>query len=445
MPSIAVVGAQWGDEGKGRVIDYLAEEADVIVRYQGGDNAGHTVVFDDETFKIHTLPCGIVREGKGCVVGPGVVVWLPTALNELVLSERKGSTVWIDESAPIILPIHRALDAARELASGKDLIGTTKRGIGPVYSDFWLRRGLRMGDLSSKAKVESVLKTSGYFDELVSVMEYLKQYGSVNFLDLGFNIDPCSFEETVQWVMCQAERFVSRLCDTRMFVHDCLSDNQRVLFEGAQAELLDGYNGDRRNRTSSLCGKSGIAASFGVHNIDRVIGVAKAYLTRVGSGPFPTEQVNSLGDNLRTVGGEYGATTGRPRRCGWLDVVALQYAARMGGFTELAVTKLDVLTGQKKIPVCTRYRVEEGVIHLGRPVQPGFVKSTKTLTGELMGFVKPVYTQFSGWDEDITSVRTFEDLPREAQFYLNSIEGNLGLPISHVSVGAERDAIIKCV
>jgi adenylosuccinate synthase len=443
MTITAVVGTKWGDEGKGRVIDVLSADAEAVIRFQGGDNAGHTVVDDlGEVFKLHTLPCGIIREGKECIVGPGVVVWLPVANDELAISRRMGSRVMIDESAPIILPIHRALDAAREKAARANAIGTTKRGIGPVYSDFWLRRGPVMGDLRSRAKVEEILSASGYFDELVATMRYLSMHGLIQFKELGFDIDPRSFEQTVDWVMKYGEVFVPHLGDTRQLVWWWIDKKGNLLFEGAQAMLLDGYFGDRRNRTSSLCGISGIFATFGDVVLDDVIGVVKAYDTRVGNGPFPTELNGKVGAKLRKKGNEYGATTGRPRRCGWLDMPLLRYSIRMGGITKLAVTKLDVLSGFRKIPVCDAYGVPEGSLIQDDRVHSGFVKPNTTLNGNVLSFVKPELTDLPGWNKDISGIRDWDDLPENAMAYLDRISGATDREVVFVGVGAERAATI---
>ena len=435
MTVTAVVGTQWGDEGKGRVIDWLSFYADMVIRFQGGDNAGHTVIDDEgNVFKLHIIPCALIREGKQCLVGPGVVNWLPVAADELQISREKGSIVTFDESAPIIMPIHRALDAARELASGKSKIGTTKRGIGPVYSDFWLRRGLRMGDFRSRAKVESILNTSGYFDELVATMRHLRSYGPVNYPDLGFNIDPLSFEQTVRWIMVQADQFVDHLGDTRQMVHSAIDEGLlHLLFEGAQGEGLDGYHGQRRNRTASLCGRSGIGATFGVYYFDEVYGVMKGYPTSVGARIFPTILNGDEGEKLRKKGKEYGATTGRPRDCGRLDLKSLGASIRLGGITKLAVTKLDVLAGLGDIPVCDEYK--NGV---------GNVPKFAALTDDVLEQATPVYSVHPGWSDDISKARSFEDLPKAAQDYLHHISNKLGVPISFVSVGAERSAMFAC-
>lgn len=423
-----VLGAQWGDEGKGKIVDTFAEQADVVVRFNGGGNAGHTIVVEDKKEAIHICPSGIVREGVVNIVGPGVVFDLKVGSKELQLATKYGSRVMLDHSTPVVLPMHRALDAGREVAAGKSAIGTTKRGIGPAYSDFWLRRGVKLSDLLSRSLVREALVTSGYFDELLALATHFGvNNGKVDLESLNLDIDPLSLDATIDWCMSYADQIASHLMDTRQFVHKAINSNKNVLFEGAQGVLLDTMHGFRPYTTSSCCTAAGVAATFGVFKFDRVIGVTKAYSTRVGAGPFPTELTNGIGDRLREQGFEYGTTTGRPRRCGWIDLQALSYACRVGGITNLVITKLDVLSGFKLLEICDSYRGMD---------------TRKTLTGMSAESAIPQYLKVPGWQDDITSVRSFEDLPVESKFYLNEIELHAGIPVDAVGVGPERDQII---
>ncbi len=423
-----VLGAQWGDDGKGKIVDTISENSDIVVRFNGGGNAGHTIVVDGKKEAIHICPSGIIREGVVNIVGPGVVFDLAVGSSELELAKKYGSTVLLDHSTPVVIPMHRALDAGREVAAGKIAIGTTKRGIGPAYGDFWLRRGVRLNDLTNKRLVQEALTQSGYFDELCAIAKHLGVDNcKVDLSDLNIEIDPMSLDQTVDWCMKYADSIVPNLGDTRGYVHNAIQLGSNVLFEGAQGILLDTMHGFRPYTTSSCCTAAGVSSTFGVFKFDRVIGVAKAYSTRVGSGPFPTELNNGVGERLRTQGKEFGTTTGRPRRCGWIDMHALSYACRMGGITDLIVTKLDVLSGFKNLQMCDGY---------------ANISAEKTLTGMSVASAVPQYLKVPGWSDDITKTKLFEDLPIESRAYLNEIELHTGIPVDAIGIGPERDQII---
>ncbi|OGL63392.1 hypothetical protein A3C09_04350 [Candidatus Uhrbacteria bacterium RIFCSPHIGHO2_02_FULL_47_44] len=425
MPATVVLGAQWGDEGKGKIIDALAEDADVVVRFQGGANAGHTIVIGDKTYPIHLLPSGIFRKGKLNLVGPGVVFDLAVGLQELELANEFGSRVMLDEQTPIVLPMHRLIDAAREVAAGSSAIGTTKRGIGPAYSDFWLRRSVTFDDLRSREKLEAALSQQ-YWNEMFAVVSMLGG-ASIDFRSLGMPFNPLHREDTIDWCLSAGEVLALHISDTRACVHNALTRNQNVLFEGAQGVMLDAYHGSRPYVTSSLCTAAGVSASFGVYTFDRVIGVAKAYTTRVGAGPFPTERLDTQGEELRRRGHEFGTTTGRPRRCGWLDLPALRYACRVGGITELVITKLDILTDHPRIFVCDDYANFD---------------EHATLTHSVLQSAKTRYRRMCGWKEDLSMHEHFNDLPLSAHMYIDYIEVATYTAVSGVGVGAERNQIL---
>lgn len=426
MPATVILGAQWGDEGKGKISDVLAEEADIIARFQGGNNAGHTTVIGKDSYPLHLLPCGIFREGKWNLVGSGVVCDLPVLTQELMFAKPFGSHIMLDESAPIILPIHRILDAAREVAAGSSAIGTTRRGIGPAYSDFWLRRSVTLGDLRSRESVRTVLTRAKYWEEMFAIYASLAGE-NIDQKFLNINVHPMHLEDTIDWLMSFADQIVPHLGDTRAFVHRALDQRKNVLFEGAQGVLLDGYFGARRERTSSLCTTAGVSATFGVYAFDRVIGIAKAYATRVGAGPFPTELFDVRGEELRKRGHEFGTTTGRPRRCGWLDLPALRYACRVGGITELVITKLDVLTKFSGLLVCDTY--------VG-------MDPWTTLTGAVLEQAKPNLRHMPLWIGDLSACRQYGQLPQTAREYIVEIESGTGVVVSGIGVGAERNQIL---
>ncbi|MCI0566069.1 adenylosuccinate synthase [bacterium] len=419
--NIVVLGAQWGDEGKGRIVDNLCHSARMIVRFLGGANAGHTVVIDGVSHKIHNLPSGILHPGMINIVGPTVACDLPVIQSELDVANRFGSTVFLDRSAPVVLNIHKTIDAGRENAAKGNAIGTTKRGIGPVFEDYWGRRGLRLGDLVSEARIAERLRTGGYYDEKLAVAKYLKT-------DLDFIQ---SFDEAVAWCLQFSEMLRPYLADTRMMVAEAARDGKDIIFEGAQGILLDTVHGSSPFTTSSTCTAAGVAQSFGIYRFERVIGVVKAYATRVGEGPFPTEQNNETGKLIAAKGCEVGTTTGRSRKVGWLDLPALRYACRVGGVTELMLTKADVLSGIAEIPVCTSYEFE------GKPVG-----GLETLTTRVMREAKLEYQTLPGWNGDLGQCSSYKDLPESLKNYIAIVSQFTRLPTTAVTVGAERSAIL---
>ncbi|MBI4433968.1 adenylosuccinate synthase [Candidatus Uhrbacteria bacterium] len=431
MGATVVIGAQWGDEGKGKVVDRYAADAHAVVRFQGGANAGHTIVVGGQKTPLHVLPSGIMRSGMRNIVGPGVLVDLDVASTELDHAERCGAKVYFDHSAPIALPMHRVIDGVRELAAGMGAIGTTRRGIGPGYSDFWARRGVKMGDLRVPDAVRTALMEGGHFAELHNIARH-HDPGAAHLVP-GMDIDPYSLDDTVDWCVAHGKRFASHLADTRKMVWQMLADDREVLFEGAQGVLLDIFHGSWPYCTSSPCTAAGVSATFGVYEFARVVGVVKAYATRVGAGPFPTELDDAVGKELRDRGQEFGTTTGRPRRCGWLDCVALRHACRVGGITELVVTKLDVLSGFPGLQIADAY-VFDDIIE----------KHPGALTNTLLRAASPMWESVEGWDGSLEGATTLDELPPAAVAYLERIVASTGAPISGVGVGADRDAFIPC-
>ena len=416
MTAIAVVGAQWGDEGKAAVTDRLAQQATMVVRYNGGPNAGHTVVVEGKKYVLHNLPVGVVSKSCVNVVGSYVLCDLEVVAKELALAAVKnGGQVLLDSSAPVILPIHRQLDGAREAANRSQAIGTTGRGIGPAYEDWAARRGLVLGDLKSKKVIRQALERSGYYAERQAVAAH-------------YGVKPLSLEETVNWCSEKADRICPFLGDTRALVALAVEggERHRILFEGAQGMMLDVLSGVRPYTTSSICGPAAIQASFGRIPLG-VLGVLKPYTTYIGEGPFPTEFGDDQAAWFREKGEEYGATTGRPRRCGRLDLPALRYACRMGGIDSLVVTKLDVLSGLERIEVCAGYKG---------------VADYVTLTREVLANAKPTYEQFPGWDANIQSCLLWRELPLSARDFLDRIEQYTGVHVVAVGVGPDRDQMI---
>jgi adenylosuccinate synthase len=423
MPSIVIVGAQWGDEGKGKITDLLAEKADVIVRFQGGNNAGHTIVRGDEVYKLHLMPSGILYPGKLCVIGNGVVIDPKVVTEEIVELTRRGidvSSLRISANAHLIMPYHKLLDQEGEARLGKLQIGTTKRGIGPCYADKASRLGIRVQDLLD----EKILRQKIYA-ALEPKRQLLRPYEKDPIIDL---------QSMVQEYRGLGQRLSPFIADTPPIIWDALDRDCLVVFEGAQGTLLDIDHGTYPFVTSSnpVAGSATIGAGVGPKDINEVWGVTKAYATRVGAGPFASELDDELGERLREAGGEYGTTTGRPRRTGWLDLVALRYAARVNGLTALAITKLDVLSGIGPLQVATRYRGPEGAEFDSFPYHQSILHKATA-----------VYEQVPGWDEDITGVRRLEDLPQAAQDYLDYIERFVGVPIVLVGVGPARDQVIE--
>ncbi len=421
MPATVIVGAQWGDEGKGKVVDLLATESDIVARYQGGPNAGHTVIAGGEKWKFHHMPSGILS-GKICVLGAGVVIDPETFVRELDgLEERGVSTapVKVSGNAHLIMPWHVALDQASERQLGKLKIGTTRRGIGPCYADKAARLGIRVQDLLDpkilRQKIEVALAEKNVWLERV--------YGA----------EPLVLEEVAEGYERYAQRLRPYVADTSLLVDRALRDDESVLFEGAQGTLLDLDHGTYPFVTSSnpLAGAAATGIGIGPNRIDAVLGVAKAYVTRVGEGPFPTEIQGADQERVRDLGHEFGTTTGRERRCGWLDLVALRYAVRVNGITSLALTKLDVLSSFAELPVCVRYRLDDG-------------RETTEFPAHQSDFhhCRPVYETLTGWDEPIDSVDDFVGLPAAARGYVEFVERELEVDVTLVGTGAERERVL---
>jgi adenylosuccinate synthase len=421
MSGTALVGIQWGDEGKGKVTDLLAEHTSYVVRYQGGNNAGHTIVVGDEKYALHLVPTGILYKQCTPVIGPGVVIDPGVLLDEMTALTQRGidtSRLKISGNAHVIMPYHLELDKVTERFLGRNRLGTTKRGIGPAYADKAARIGIRMQDLLEEkifsAKLEVALKEKNQvlarvFGRLpVDEAEIREQY-----IDYGDKLRP-------------------HIVDTVLLVQRALDNDENVLFEGAQATMLDLDHGTYPFVTSSnpIAGGACAGAGVGPRDIERIIGITKSYCTRVGSGPFPSEADPAEAEVLVEAGGEYGTTTGRKRRCGWLDAVAGRYAARLNTLTELVVTKLDVLSFFESIKVCTAYEYEGERYEEFPPHQTIFNKCN------------PVYEEFPGWGDDISGARSLDDLPKEARSYLEAVEDLVGTPVSWASVGPERDEIV---
>ena len=423
MPGLVVVGAQWGDEGKGKVTDLLAERANVVVRYQGGNNAGHTIVRDDQIYKFHLIPSGILYPGKLCLIGNGVVVDPKVITDEIAALHARGvdtSGLKISANAHLIMPYHRLLDHAGELRLGEQQIGTTRRGIGPCYADKAARLGIRMQDLLD----EKILKHKIYA-ALEPKRLVLRPYAKDPELDLH------AMTEEYRTLGHRLEPYIA---DTAHIVWDALDAGQLVIFEGAQGTLLDIDHGTYPFVTSSnpIAGAACVGAGVGPRAIDEVWGVAKAYTTRVGAGPFPSELDSELGVRIRDAGGEYGTTTGRPRRCGWLDLVALRYAIRLNGLTGLAITKLDARTGIDPLGVAVRYLGPDQVSFDEFPYHQSMVHKASAEAVEL-----------AGWHEPISEARSLDDLPSQARDYLAFVGERLGVPIVLVGVGPRRDQVIR--
>lgn len=425
MPATVVVGAQWGDEGKGKVVDLLAERSDVVARYQGGNNAGHTIVAGDETYKLHLVPSGILYPGTLCVIGSGTVVDPAALVKELDALEERGialDTLRLSGNAHLIMPYHIALDGASEMKLGRFSIGTTRRGIGPCYQDKAARTGIRAQDLLDHkilvAKLRIALESK---NELLEVL---------------YKQPRMDAEEIADGLLPHAERLRPFIADTSLLVDRALREGRRVLLEGAQGTMLDIDHGTYPFVTSSnpIAGAACSGIGMGPTRIDRVLGVSKAYTTRVGEGPFPTEIDDAAGEHMLRQGNEFGTTTGRQRRCGWLDLVALRYAARLSGFTELALTKLDVLSGLPTVRLCIAYRTKDGEELTEMPYhQTVFHGCT------------PVYRDMPGWDDDLTGCREIGDLPAAAREYVDAIAEAVEVPITLIGTGQGRHQIIDRV
>jgi adenylosuccinate synthase len=421
MPGIIVIGSQWGDEGKGKVVDVFSSKADMVVRYQGGANAGHTLVVDGKKTVLHLVPSGILHPHAICVIGAGVVLDIEKLAEELRALKANGllkdpQQLLISDSATLILPYHRQLDQAREKSAGLEKIGTTGKGIGPAYEERASRKAILFGDLFNRdtlrAKLESALKEKNFL------------------LEKFYNEKPVNIDEMLKMIAKMTEELAPHRCrDTSLVIHKALKGAKKVLFEGAQGALLDLLHGTYPFVTSSstLSGSAMIGAGIGPGMIQDVMGITKAYTTRVGAGPFPTECDNETGEKIRQIGHEFGSTTGRSRRCGWLDLVALKYAIRLNGISSLALMKLDVLSGFDRIEVCTAYELDGQKI-TEYPTSPGELARCKPITEVL-----------AGWKEDLTTAKSLKDLPRAAQDYIQFIGASVAVPIDVVSIGPGRD------
>ena len=417
--NIAVLGAQWGDEGKGKIVDLLTPHFSIVARYQGGHNAGHTVYVGGRKFVLHLIPSGILHEGVTCIIGNGVVVDPQALFKEIEelarLGIEVGDRLLISEKAHLILPYHRELDVLSEARRGERKIGTTSRGIGPAYEDKIGRRGIRVCDL---------VDTKALADEVRENVHARNQIIKDSTLD---------WKQVYDELLAYGERMRRWTGDVSLFLADAMHEGQRVLFEGAQATMLDIDHGTYPYVTSSNASIGGVCTGLGVppRAIDGVLGVAKAYTTRVGEGPLPTELFGEMAERLRESGQEYGASTGRPRRCGWYDAVVVRYAARINGLDALALTKLDVLDGLDELQICTGYRIGGRVGHrVSRPTSPAWVRA------------KPIYETLPGWKEPTRGARAFDELPREARRYVARLEEVSGVPIAIVSTGSDRDETI---
>lgn len=422
MPAIVLVGAQWGDEGKGKATDLLGSAVDYVVKFNGGNNAGHTIVIEGEKYALHLLPSGILTPTCTPVIGNGVVIDLAVLFEEIDALEARGvdtSRLLVSANAHIIAPYNRVLDKVNERFLGSRKIGTTGRGIGPTYADKMSRTGIRVQDLFDEKILRQKVEAALEFKNQVLVKIYNRRAIEV--------------DEVLDELLAYAERLRPMVADTSLVLEQALNEGKTVLMEAGQATLLDVDHGTYPFVTSSNATAGGACTGSGIPptRIDRVIAILKAYSTRVGEGPFPTELHDDLGEFLRKTGAEYGTTTGRPRRCGWVDTVVGRYATRVNGVTDFVITKLDVLTGLDKIPVCVAYDID-GVRHDEMPVnQSDFHHAV------------PVYEELDGWWEDISQCRTFEDLPKNAQQYVLRVEELIGARVSAIGVGPSRDATIS--
>lgn len=421
MPAVAVLGAQWGDEGKGKIVDVIAERSNMVVRYSGGSNAGHTVINAMGTFKLHLIPSGIFHSDVTCIISNGVVLDPEVILREIDELKSNGvpvSHMFISDRAHLIMPYHILLDGLEEEARGKDAIGTTKRGIGPAYMDKAGRSGIRAGELLDKES----------FKERLAIV--LKEKNRI--LTKLYGADPLDLDDVYQRYCDYGDKLAPFLSETDMMVADAIEQNQNVLLEGAQGSLLDIDFGTYPFVTSSSTIAGGACAGLGLSplRLDGVVGVFKAYCTRVGGGPMPTELLDDVGENIRQHGKEWGATTGRPRRCGWFDAVVGRFSARINGFTSIAMTRLDILSILPSIKICTSYNLD------------GEILTNPPSSVAKLGRCQPVYEELPGWQVDVTEARRFEDLPTEARNYVRRIEELLDCPAGIISVGERREQTI---
>ncbi|MBM7634499.1 adenylosuccinate synthase [Geomicrobium sediminis] len=417
MSSIVIVGTQWGDEGKGKITDYLSENAEVVARYQGGNNAGHTIKFGGETYKLHLVPSGIFYDDKICVIGNGMVIDPKALVEELTGLQERGidtSNLRISNRAHVILPYHIKQDIVEEESKGASKIGTTKKGIGPAYMDKAARIGIRIADLLEKTEFESKLSRN-----LIEKNRLLEKLYETN----GFTV-----EEILEEYFDYGQKLKQYVCDTSVVLNDAIDQGRRVLFEGAQGVMLDIDQGTYPFVTSSnpIAGGVAIGSGVGPSKIQKVVGVSKAYTTRVGDGPFPTELTDEIGDRIRKIGNEYGTTTGRPRRVGWFDSVVVRHARRVSGITDLSLNCLDVLSGLETVKICTAYEYQ------GERLEE-FPASLNVLAE-----CKPVYEEMPGWSEDITGAKSLSDLPENARHYAERVSQLTNIPLSIFSVGPDR-------
>jgi adenylosuccinate synthase len=421
MATIVLIGAQWGDEGKGKITDFLAEKADVVVRYQGGNNAGHTVVAGDTEYKLHLIPSGILYPGKICVIGNGVVIDPEVLLKELAYLKERGidaSGLRISSNAHVIMPYHKMLDELEEERRGDNKLGTTKRGIGPCYMDKYARAGIRIADLLDK-------------DELAEKLAVALEQKN-HLLAKVYGIGGLDYDTVFADFYGYGQQIKDFVIDTSLLINDYSDHGKNILFEGAQGTLLDLDHGTYPFVTSShpIAGGACIGAGVGPTRINKVVGVVKAYTTRVGEGPFPTELKDEIGEAIRKAGWEFGTTTGRPRRCGWFDVVMFKYSVRISGIDRVALTKLDVLDQLETIKVCTGYQYQGNII-------TSFPTSLKVLAA-----CDPVYEELPGWLQDTTGARSLADLPENARKYLQRLEELTGVKAAIVAVGPKREQTI---
>lgn len=423
MSTVVVTGTQWGDEGKGKIVDYLAQQSDIVVRYQGGSNAGHTVSVEGKEFKLRLMPSGILYKDKVCVIGDGVVFDPEVLLAEIAQMHAEGVEIAayrISTRAHVVMPYHRLMDGLEEQTRGKGKIGTTKRGIGPCYMDRDRRIGIRMCDL---------IDSEAFAEKLRSVLE-LKNHE----LKVLYQQEPLDYQAIIDEYTKYAEQLSPYVIDTPSYLNRALKEDKKILCEGAQATMLDIDYGTYPYVTAShpIAGGVCVGAGIGPKNIKSTVGVVKAYCTRVGEGPFPTEQLNAVGDKLREVGHEFGTVTGRPRRTGWLDACVVKYAGYLGSLDYLAITRLDILDCFDEIKMCVAYKYKGKTID----EMPASLR--------IFGEVEPVYETFEGWNTDTTSIRKYEDLPAQARKYLERLAQVTDVKIGFVSVGPNRDQTIVC-
>lgn len=418
---MVVVGAQWGDEGKGRITDMLAKTADVVARFSGGNNAGHTIIVGQERFELHLIPSGILYSEKKNIIGNGVVVDPKAMIEEMAKLEARGlstDNLFISEGAQVIMPYHLLLDQLEEERKGANKIGTTKKGIGPAYTDKVARRGIRMADLLDEENLRKKLERNLEFTNLLIT----KVYGG----------EPMAADQIIEQYRPFIEKLRKHITNTSLMIEECNKAGKGVFFEGAQGTLLDVDYGTYPYVTSSNPTAGGVCTGSGIGpaHIHEVIGVAKAYVTRVGEGPFPTELTDELGEEIRTKGHEFGVTTGRPRRCGWFDLPIMKHAIRVNGLTQIALTKLDILNGFETLKVCVGYKYK------------GQTLENFPMDVNIIGDLEPIYVDLPGWEEDISSVREYDKLPLNAQKYVEFIEEQAGVKISIIGLGPERDQAI---